>query len=89
MVARGQEDGRELRETGPQSGARCWWPGREGPWLGGVGRLGVSRLGGWRGAELVEGHALCEMLKGTPHTCCLPRHCPQREPRGQGCSLNS
>lgn len=54
-----------------------------------AGRLGVSWLGGWRGAELVEGHALCEVLKGTPHTCCLPRHCPQRQPRGQGCSLNS
>ena len=91
VVARGPEDGREPRETGPQSGARRW-PGRVGgggPRLGDVRRLGVSRPGGWRGAELVEGHALCEVLKGTPHTGRLPRHCPQREPRGQGCSLNS
>lgn len=40
MVAGGQEDGRELRETGPQSGARCWWPGREGPQRGDWGYPG-------------------------------------------------
>ena len=87
MVARGQEDRRELRDTGPQSGARCW-PGRERPRLETWADWGDPGWG-WRGAELVERHALCEVLKGPPHTGCLPRHCSKWEPRGQRCSLNS
>ena len=67
-----------LRGRGPRSGARCPWPGWEGPWRGGVGRLEVSE---------VEGRTLCEVLKGTPHTCCLPHHCPQRQPCGQESAL--
>ena len=40
--------------------ARCWWPGREGPQWGEMGRLGVSWLGG-----------ALERSRASRRTCCV------------------